>query len=311
MSKREMSHPLVSIVIPFFDSYAKYLDACLDSVLQQTYRNWEVIVVDDASPTDAGRAIVERRGDSRLTIIRHEANRGQGAARNTGMRHSSGEFLLPLDCDDILAPTHMEKLMGALDAHPECGAAYSDYRLFSAVSQDLQFPVRDTRTLLKEQWIPHPGTIVRRTLWEQTDGYCEDELFRAGNEDWDYFLSVAEVGLQAVRVPEPLYYYRQHLNSISSTRFARADYAMRERMYVRHQHLFDRYKMRRRFLAGGYRGSGKAFWSQGERLQAMKLLGRAVWLDPVDFAQVGVQKLRRSQTFLLIATFVDEHLKWF
>jgi glycosyltransferase involved in cell wall biosynthesis len=311
MDKLETSDPLVSIVIPFYDSYAPYLDACLDSVLRQTYTHWEVIVVDDASATDEGRAIVERHDDARLTIIRHERNRGQGAARNTGMRHSSGDFLMPLDCDDILAPTHVEKLIGAVKAHPECGAAYSDYRLFSAVSKDVEFPVRDTRALLKEQWIPHPGTIVRRILWEQTNGYCEDELFRAGNEDWDYFLSVAEIGLQAVRVPEPLYYYRQHVNSISSTRFACADYAMRERMYVRHKLLFDRFKMRGPFLAGGYRGSGKAFWSQGERVQALKLLGRAVWLDPINFARVGVRKLRQSHAYQLIAALVGQHARPF
>jgi glycosyltransferase involved in cell wall biosynthesis len=233
--------------------------------------------------------------------MRHEQNRGQAAARNTGMRHSTGELIMPLDCDDILDPTHLKKLVGALRDHPECGAAYSDYRLFSAVSRDVQFPVRDTRALLEEQWIPHPGTIVRRALWAQTSGYCEDELFRDGNEDWDYFLSVAEVGLKAVRVPEPLYFYRQHVNSITNTKFGCADYVMRERMYLRHQSLFDRFRMRRPFLAGGYRGSGKAFWQKGERIQAVKLLSRAVWLDPLDFAGGVFKTMRRSPAYRLAA----------
>ena len=141
---------------------------------------------------------------TRFRIIRHERNRGQDAARNTGMRHGSGEFIMPLGCGDLLAATHLEKLMRALEAHPECGAAYADFQLFSAVPGELRFPIREARALMKEQRILHPGTTVRRVLWEQANGSCEDELFRAGKEDWDYWLSVAEVEVQAVRVPECL-----------------------------------------------------------------------------------------------------------
>jgi glycosyltransferase involved in cell wall biosynthesis len=289
-----LADPLVSIVIPFHSSYAEYLPDCLGSVLRQSYRNWEIIIVDDASPTEAGRAIAEAPGDPRIRVLRHAENRGQAAGRNTGMRCAAGEFLMPLDCDDILAPTHLEKLAGALRAHPDCGAAYSDYRLFGAAAGEVLFPLRDIPALLREQWIPHPGTLVRRTLFEASGGYCEEALFRAGNEDWDYFLSLAEVGLRAVRVAEPLYLYRQHAGSITTTRFAHADYAMRERMVARHRALFDRFGMRGPFLAGGYRGSGKAFWAQGERRRALGLLARAIWLDPQGFAQGLARILRRA-----------------
>jgi hypothetical protein len=68
---------------------------------------------------------------------------------------------------------------------------------------------------------------------------------------------------------------------------------MRERMYVRHQDLFDRFKMRRPFLAGGYRGSAKAFWQKGDRAHGLSLFLRAVWSDPVDFGQAVVRTLRR------------------
>ncbi|GGC45627.1 glycosyl transferase [Siccirubricoccus deserti] len=289
-----MADPLVSIVIPFHSTYAEYLPDCLGSVLRQSYRNWEIIIVDDASPTEAGAAIADALGDPRIRVVRHAENRGQAAGRNTGMRLAAGELLMALDCDDLLAPIYLEKLVGALRAHPDHGAAYSDYRLFGATDSDLRFPLRDTRALLREQWIPHPGTLVRRSLFEASGGYCEESLFRAGNEDWDYFLSLAELGLRAVRVAEPLYCYRQHAGSITTTRFARADYAMRERMVDRHRALFDRFGMRRPFLAGGYRGSGKAFWTQGERRRAVRLLVRAAWLDPRGFAQGLTRILQRT-----------------
>jgi glycosyltransferase involved in cell wall biosynthesis len=286
------SDRLVTIVIPYHHNYAQYLEACLESIRQQTYTSWELILVDDASEGETAEAVVEKLGDTRIRIIRHERNRGQAAARNTGIRSGSGEFVMPVDCDDLLDPTHLEKLMRALDAHPDCGAAYADFRLFFAVSGVLEFPVRDTRALLRDQWIPHPGTVVRRVLWEGANGYCEDEIFRAGNEDWEYFLRIAEVGLRAVRVPEPLYQYRQHASSITTRRFAYSDYLMREVMYVRHQQLFDSYGMRRAFLAGGYRVSGVAFWRKGEHIRGLRLLARAVWLAPLDFVAAVMKKLR-------------------
>ena len=204
--------PLVTIVIPYHHNYAQYLEACLESIRQQTYTNWEAILVDDASVGETAEAVVGKLADARFSIIRHERNRGQAAARNTGIRSGSGTFVMPVDCDDLLAPTHLEKLMRALEEHRHCGAAYADFNLFFAASGVLEFPVRDTRALLREQWIPHPGTVVRRVLWERANGYREDEIFRTGNEDWDYFLAIAEIDLQAVRVPEPLYQYRQHEN---------------------------------------------------------------------------------------------------
>jgi glycosyltransferase involved in cell wall biosynthesis len=285
--------PLVSIVVPFFDTYAEFLPSCIESVRHQTYSHWDLIVVDDASPTDAALRIVEQFGDSRLRVIRHQANRGQAAGRNTGIRNSNGPLIMPLDCDDALAPTHIEKLVASLLAHPECGAAYADYRLFGAVEGELRFPLQDTKFLLREQWIPHPGTIVRRSLWARAGGYCEAPEFRAGNEDWDYFLSLAESGLVATRVPEPLYHYRQHQRSITSRQFACADYRMREMMYLRHRELFDRFGMRRPFLAGGYRTSGKAFWVMGERARAAVLMLRAISLAPLDFASGSWRALRR------------------
>lgn len=293
MDSRANTDPLVSIVIPFFHTYTQYLSECLDSVRHQTYDRWQAILVDDASPGNPVAAIIARYQDARFTLLRHETNRGQAAARNTGMHAASGELLMALDCDDVLAPRHLERLVGALSLAPECGVAYSDLQLFSGASAVVSYPVQDTQALLREQWIPHPGTVVRRHLWEEAHGYCEDPVFRAGNEDWDYWLSVAEVGLRAVRVPEPLYWYRQHDGSITNLQFACADYRMREAMYARHRALFDRYRMRRPFLAKGYRTSGAAFLSHGAPGRALLLLGRAAWLSPADFVRGALRRLER------------------
>ncbi|MCO6414574.1 glycosyltransferase [Siccirubricoccus sp. KC 17139] len=289
-----MAEPRISIVIPFHSSYAAYLPECLESLRRQSCQLWEAIIVDDASPDRGWEALLDRLADPRIRLLRHAENRGQAAGRNTGMRAARGEYLVALDCDDALAPTHLAALLAALEANPAAGAAYSDYRLFGADEGVLRFPQKDLRALLTEQWIPHPGTMVRRALFEASGGYCEEPVFRAGNEDWDYFLSLAEHGLQAVRVPEPLYLYRQHAGSITTQRFARADAAMRERMAERHAALFDRHGLRRAFLAGGYRTSGKACLRDGIWGRGLALTARAAALDPAGMMEVLARRLRRS-----------------
>lgn len=289
--------PTVTIVVPFHQGYAMYLEECLASIRQQTFEDWEAIVVDDASTNDSARAIVGRMGDTRIGVVRHERNRGCAAARNTGIRHGVGAYLMTVDCDDVIAPTHLEKLVRALADRPHCDAAYADYFMFGARAGHCAFPVGDLRTLLREQWIPHGGSLVRRAVWERTPGYCEDEIFRAGNEDWDYWLSVAEQGLEAVRVAEPLYGYRQHARSMTNCHFQYVDYATRQRIYTRHRSLFDRFGMKRAFLSGGYRVSGRAFWRRGERLRGLTFLAYAAWLSPVEFARVAAARVRRAALF--------------
>lgn len=292
--RRSASSPQVTVVVPFHHAYAMYLEECLASIQRQTFEDWEAIVVDDASTSDDACAIVERLGDARIRVIRHERNRGCAAARNTGIRSGVGAFLMTIDCDDVVEKTHLEKLMRALADHPECGAAYTDYFMFAAQTGKREFPVRDTQALLREQWIPHGGALVRRAMWERANGYCEDDVFRVGNEDWDYWLSIAETGLKAVRVPEPLYGYRQHAHSMTNSQFQYADYVTRERIYVRHRSLFDDFRMKRAFLSGGYRVSGRAFWRKGERLRGLRLLAYSAWLSPGEFARAASARLRRT-----------------
>ena len=105
--------PRVSVVVPIYN-VAAYLEACLDSLAQQTMADLEIIMVDDGS-TDESPVIAERfvARDERFRLLR-QANAGQGAARNTGIGHSGGEFLAFVDSDDVLPPNAYEALLGAL-----------------------------------------------------------------------------------------------------------------------------------------------------------------------------------------------------
>jgi hypothetical protein len=115
---------------------------------------------------------------------------------------------------------------------------------------------------------------MRRSLWERVGGYCEAPDLRAGNEDWDFYLAAAEIGFIAGHIPEPLYYYRQHKESMV-TRLRYTEYHTREFMYARHRQLFDHYGTKKVFLAEGYQRSAEAALSRGERLRTVFLAIKA------------------------------------
>src|SRR4051812_15947600 len=109
--------PLVSVIVPCFGQ-AHYLPEAVGSVLAQTFTDWECIIVDDGSPDDTA-AVAARlaAGDDRIKIVRQE-NRGLPGARNAGIRAARGRYILPLDADDRLEPTMLEKTVAVLQSDP-------------------------------------------------------------------------------------------------------------------------------------------------------------------------------------------------
>ncbi len=113
---------LVSVIIPVY-KVEKYIAATTQSVLEQTYKNFELLIIDDGSP-DKSVEICQRFTDSRIKIIRQE-NRGVAAARNTGIRHARGEYIALLDADDLWLPNKLEKHVEHLEKSPNVGVSFS------------------------------------------------------------------------------------------------------------------------------------------------------------------------------------------
>ncbi len=114
---------LASIMMPAYNAEL-YIGEAIDSVLAQSYPDWELVVVDDGS-TDGTAQIVSRYQDSRIKLVSQE-NSGEAAARNTALRHISGRFVAFLDADDQYLPNHLELTLGALYEHPGWDGVYSD-----------------------------------------------------------------------------------------------------------------------------------------------------------------------------------------
>lgn len=264
---------------------------CLASLRAQTYTDWCAVVVDDASTIGNPLDVVRATNDPRISLVRHNQNRGQGAARNTGFRMAKTEWALPLDGDDKLDSRFLEAVCEACNIKPTTDCIYTDLYEFGLRERVLSLELKQPHDMLMEQWITGAGAAMKCSLWERIGGYAEDKILM-GNEDWDFWLGAVGVGFEAIRVPEPLYLYRRHSQAVSP-RLPFVAYAQRELMYKRHKALFDRHGQGRKFRADGYAQSATAYYYSGDRKRAAKLAWRGWLLMPqrTDLAYLGVRAL--------------------
>jgi glycosyltransferase involved in cell wall biosynthesis len=266
----------VSIVIPYYDQ-AQYLRECLESVVNQVFTNWVAIVVDDASHQTCEN-IVESFRDPRIIVIHHEINKGLAAARNTGIRFANTEWVLPLDADDKLSPLFLDKASHIAVQFPEVDAIFTDHVCFGEVDSIKKRYVQTSEEILDHHSIPGAGTMYKRKVWENAGGYCELDIFRAGNEDWDFWLSAYEAGIKPYHLSDALYFYRRYSGSMND-RLLIVDYKVRLFIYKRHHKLFDEFHLRNKFLSKGFENSAFALWKQGKRIKTVIVASIGVFLN--------------------------------
>ncbi len=225
------SAPAVSIVVPCFNG-GRFLDGLLASLARQTFRDFEVVIVDDGSTDELTLRKLAALQDTlrnslpdRVRVIR-QANRGASAARNTGAREARADLLFMLDCDDTIEPSFLAEVVSALRAAPpDVGVAVAHMRLIGAETGVARryfnrFDLLFTNTM-------SPGIVVRKDSWRTAGGY--DETMRDGYEDWDFSLRLVEAGFRAIEIAKPLYIYHvagdDARHSLSSGVHARRLYA--------------------------------------------------------------------------------------
>lgn len=195
--------PRVSVVIPCYNLGA-FLGDALASVRAQTLGEVEILVVDDGSD-DPGTletlAAIEQQGVQVLRTV----NLGVAAARNRGISAASGVYILPLDADDRIAATYLQKAAAILDAQPEVGIVYCRAELFGARQGEWRMPEFSLPHHLLDNLI-FSAAMFRREDWLRAGGY--DETMRDGWEDWEFWIRLLGLGRDVVRLPEPLFSYR-------------------------------------------------------------------------------------------------------
>ncbi|MFI0727743.1 glycosyltransferase family 2 protein [Streptomyces sp. NPDC021225] len=229
--------PVVSVVIPCHD-YARYLPQAVASVLAQTYADWELVVVDDGSRDDTAavaRSLIADHPERRIRLL-EQANAGVSAARNAGIAATTGRYVLPLDADDVLAPTMLEQTVAVLERRPDIAIVSTDVSVFTddgLPAQVLALPAYD-RDLLLRRLIMFYCSLYRREVWQTVGGYAED--MRAG-EDWDFWIACAEHGFTAHHIHEALFGARNKDDGLH-VEAAENDLAVRARIVAGHPGMF-------------------------------------------------------------------------
>ena len=209
-----MERGLVTTIIPVHNRASMLVEA-VASVLAQTYRPIEVIIVDDAS-TDDTAAVADRlaREHTEVRVIHRDANGGAGAARESGRAVARGEFVQHLDSDDVLLPRKFELQVAGLREHPECGASYGWTRLRrrdgslepdpwkrSGERIETMFPA-----MLRSRWWDTPTPLYRTSLLDRAGAWTALRI----EEDWEYDTRVAALGVRLHFVDEWVCEVRTH-----------------------------------------------------------------------------------------------------
>ena len=198
----------VSVVIPCFN-YGRYLAEAAESVLAQSLRDVEVIVVDDGSTDDFARRGpgADRRAPRGRRFASSPSPTAARPARpaTSGSPPPRGEYIVCLDADDRLHPDYLARCAAALDTHPDAAIAYGDLQMFGDDDTLHVPPEWDTRVQLDCNFLD-VVSMFRRSVWVEVGGY-DTEI---GYEDWDFWIGVIEHGFTGVKAPGALWYYRKH-----------------------------------------------------------------------------------------------------
>ncbi|MFN6478929.1 CHAT domain-containing protein [Nostoc sp. DedQUE07] len=210
--------PLISIVIVNYNRES-YLQEAIASVLAQTWQNFELLIWDNGS-TDGSVAIARAytQQDGRVRVVEAD-NQGVAAACKAAIAQTSGTYIGILDNDDILAPTALAQTATVLNRHPETGFVYTDYLNIDPNGKVIGYGDRCnipySQSGLLVDFMTFHFRLMRRSVYDRVGGV--NELFSCCAYDYDLCLRLSEVA-QVRRIQEPLYFYRNHSQSISVTR---------------------------------------------------------------------------------------------
>jgi glycosyltransferase involved in cell wall biosynthesis len=202
--------PTFTIIIPAYNQ-ARYLGETVQSIFNQSYMDYEIIVVDDGS-TDETRQVAMAFSDPRVRYI-HQANRGLSGARNTGLKHAQAPWVLFLDADDLLFPDTLQAHLQNLEQHPSAGMSVGGWRYVDSAGNppttNVTIPTiaLDLVTLLHGNPIPVHSVVVAKAWFDKVGDF--DESLRAC-EDWDVWLRLLAAGCQVAPLQHLVCSYRMH-----------------------------------------------------------------------------------------------------
>jgi glycosyltransferase involved in cell wall biosynthesis len=200
------TQPTVSVVIPYFDQ-PEFLRDAVESVIAQTYPNVEIIVVDDCSPGVNAIQLLRGLRHPKLLVFKLESRKGCAVARNAGIVRSSGDYILPLDADDLLAPQYVAQTVQSLldsNDHGVCTAI----RIFGNADA-IVYPELEIPKILSRGTVSNT-VLYKREVFDAVDGYREN---LTADQDRQFLLDALQKGFTFKQIKQPLYFHRQHVGN--------------------------------------------------------------------------------------------------
>jgi len=210
-------YPLISVIMPAYNA-ERYIKQAIDSILNQTYTNIELLIIDDAS-TDSTASIIASYHDKRVRIYKNEKNTGYLKTSNILLSLAKGAFITFQDADDFSDINKIEYQLKTFEKHPEIGVCATNYIAMRDDGSEMFcsiFPLEfnDIMSYIPENFYIHPNTFLfKREVYESVGGYRE-YFDRIGCEDYDWLCLIAEK-YSIIALKEAFYYYRFSENSIT------------------------------------------------------------------------------------------------
>lgn len=226
---------VVSIIIPCFNG-GKYIDKTIKSVLDQTYQNYEIIIVDDGSTDPFTIDYLSELSHSKIKVF-FKKNDGVSSARNYAIKESKGDYILPLDADDLISDDYLELAVRILNQNSfvklvTCNVKYFGYR--NELKPTIEFSIE--KLLAKNLFVV--SSMFRRCDYEMTKGFNSN--MNDGFEDWDFWISLLGNGGEVHNIDKTCFYYRMHKDSRNfGLKYASKN--LRYQIYENHTELYHRY----------------------------------------------------------------------
>lgn len=204
-------NPLVSIIIPSFNNADTIIET-LQSIEKQSYKNNEVIIVDDGSSDDLKSIVREYQNTSSLQLsYYYQENSGPSVARNKGAQLAKGVYLLFLDADDLLHENYIEKAVAIFQGNPKINIVYGTAEFFGAEVGKWELADYNVQDFLKYNSIPI-FAVIKKDVFHDVGGFDDQLTF---TEDWELWIRIIKKYDGVYKIPETVYYYRKRFNKTS------------------------------------------------------------------------------------------------
>ncbi len=281
----------VSVIIPTYNCRAYILD-CVNSVLKQTFQDYEIIIIDDGS-IDNTKELLDPYLKNKKIDYFYQKNKGLPGARNTGIRKAQGNYILCLDADDELVPDAIQKLIESAKNHNAQWVISDIYRIENNVTEiqkanlPSQNPLMD-RTTHKSYFQSH---FYSKKCLQNIGMYDETQKYY---EDWELYFRLLEAGVHYSYVAEPLYIYKIRRDSITKQASLKKNFFYKEKIYKKHyKRLADEGSMHFRNLYAHvmWRLASDYFFKVGSLTGMLRCLSESINYDSSIFSGYITKKL--------------------